>query len=130
MIRFCILIHVNISYRLACITTLYDDVRACKLILAQEYNGLEESLKRLDMFSFDQSVFLNKAKIMYKVYNNLAPNYLQELFHRRDVNAKCNLFKSSLTFSGVIVWNIIPLSIKMSPSLDIFVKRCINWMKD
>ena len=87
---------------------------------------------------------------MHKVYNNLAPNYLQELFHMRDVNlnntpsnlrsvaqnnyivpqAKCNLFKGSLTFSGVIVWNSIPLSIKMSPSLDIFVKRCIKWMKD
>ena len=25
-------------------------------------------------------------------------------------HAKCNLFKGSLTFSGVIVWNSIPLS--------------------
>ena len=102
------------------------------------------------MLSFDQSVFLNQATIMYKVYNNLAPNYVQELFHMRDVNlnntasnlrsvaqnnyiapqAKCNFFKGSLTFSGVIVWNNIPLSIKMSQSLDIFVKRCINWIKD
>ena len=31
--------------------------RAFKLILSQEYNGLEESLKRLDILSFDQSVF-------------------------------------------------------------------------
>ena len=31
--------------------------RACKLILSQEYNGLEESLKRLDILSFDRSVF-------------------------------------------------------------------------
>ena len=38
------------------------------------------------MLSFDQSVFLNKAKSMYKVYDNLEPNYLQELFHMRDVN--------------------------------------------
>ena len=101
-------------------------------------------------FVFDQSVFLNKAKLMYKVYNYLAPSYLQELFHMRDVNlnnsasnlrsvtqnnyivpqAKCNLFKGCLTFSGVTVWNSIPLTIKMSPSLDIFVKRCINWKKD
>ena len=59
--------------------------RACKLILAQEYDGLENSLKRLNILSFDQSVFLNKAKIMYKVFNNLAPIYLQELSHMRDV---------------------------------------------
>ena len=124
--------------------------RACKLILSQEYSGLEESLKRLNILSFDQSVFLNKAKIMYKVHNNIAPSYLQELFHMRDINLnntvsnlrsvaqhnyivpqpKCNLFKGSLTFSGVIVWNSIPVEIKMSPTLDNFVKRCTMWLKD
>ena len=123
--------------------------RACKLILAQEYNGLQESLKRFDILSFDQIVFLNKAKIMYKVYNNLAPTYLQELFQMRDVNhdntasnlrsvsrknyilpqAKCNLFKGSLSFSGVFVWNSIPVNIKNSQSLDIFVKRYTYWIK-
>ena len=109
--------------------------------MSQEYNGLEESLKRLDMLSFDQSVFLNKAKIMHKIYNNLAPNYSQELFHMRYVNlnntasnlrsvtqsnyivpqAKCNLFKGSLTFSGIIIWNSIPLKTYIpvySTSLD------------
>ena len=60
--------------------------RACKLILSHEYTGLQESLERLDILSFDQSVFLNKAKIMYKVYNNLALIYLHELFQMRDVN--------------------------------------------
>ena len=87
---------------------------------------------------------------MFKVYNNIAPSYPQELFQMRDVNinnttsnlrsvaqsnyivpqAKCNLFKGGLSFSGVIVWNSLPLSIKSSPSLDIFVKRCINWMNN
>ena len=47
--------------------------RACKLILSQTYNGFHEALQRLDILSFDQTVFLNKAKIMYKIYNNLAP---------------------------------------------------------
>ena len=42
--------------------------------------NFNESLEQLDILSFDQSVFLNKAKIMYKVYNNLAPGYLTELF--------------------------------------------------
>ena len=110
----------------------------------------EESLKRLNILITDQSVFLNKAKIMYKVHNNIAPSYLQELFHMRDINLnntasslrsvaqhnyivpqpKCNLFKGSLTFSGVIVWNSIPVEIKMSPTLDNFVKRCTIWLKD
>ena len=97
--------------------------RACKLIMSQTYNGLHDALQRLDILSFDQSVFLNKAKILYKIYNSLAPTYLQELFQMRDVNLdnsasnlrsvthknyllpqlKYNLFKGSLSYSGVVV---------------------------
>ena len=96
--------------------------RSCKLILGQEYNGLIEALERLNMLSFDQSIFLSKAKLMYKIQNNLAPAYLNEMFLMRDITlnntasnlrsvtnknllvskAKCNLFKGSLSYSGVI----------------------------
>ena len=47
---------------------------------------IQEDLERLNIFSFDQIIFLNKAKLMYKVYNNLAPVYLHELFQMRDIN--------------------------------------------
>ena len=70
--------------------------RACKLILLNEYVSLNESLEQLHelgILSFDHSVFLTKAKVMYKIYNNLAPSYLHE----------CNLFKGSLSFSGVLI---------------------------
>ena len=36
-------------------------IRSCKLVLGQEYNGLIEALERLNMLSFDKSVFLSKA---------------------------------------------------------------------
>ena len=123
--------------------------RACKLILLNDYNSLNESLEQLNILSFDQGVFLNKAKIMYKIYNNLAPSYLHEMFQMRAVNlestlsnlrsvankhyilpqAKCNIFKGSLSFSGVLVWNSIPLDIKNSTSLQMFSKRCSEWIK-
>ena len=86
---------------------------------------------------------------MYKVYNNLGPGYLIELFQMREgrlnhtlsnlrsvanknyvlPQAKCNLFKSSLSFSGVVISNSIPLEIKQSSSLNIFSKRCSEWIK-
>ena len=117
------------------------------MILGHEYNDLNGA--KLDMLSFDQSIFLSKAKIMYKVHNNLVPSYLHELFLMRDISlnnttanlrlvtsrnyivpqAKCNLFKGSLSYSGVVVWNSIPVSIKCSKSLPIFVQRCSEWMK-
>ena len=122
---------------------------ACKLILSNDYTCLNESLEQLNIMSFDQSVFLNKAKIMYKIYNNLAPTYLHEMFQMRGVNldstlsnlrsvanrhyvlpqARCNLFKGSLSFSGVLIWNSIPIDIRNSSSLHMFSKRCSEWIR-
>ena len=34
---------------------------------------------------FDQSVFLSKANIMYKIMNNLAPRYLTEMLYMREI---------------------------------------------
>ena len=122
--------------------------RACKLILSQDYTDIQEALKRLNILSFDQDIFLNKAKLMYKVYNNIAPVYLHELFQMRDINldntasnlrsvahknyllpqAKCNLYKGSFSYSGVVVWNSLPTSIKLASSLDTFVKQCTEWL--
>ena len=124
--------------------------RACKMILGAEYTDLNGALEKLNMLSFDQSVFLSKAKMMYKIHNNLAPSYLSDLFTTRDRNlnnttanlrsvasknyivpqAKCNLFKGSLSYSGVIVWNIIPVNIKCAESLPVFVNRCTEWLKN
>ena len=122
---------------------------ACKLILAQDYTDIQEALERLNILSFDQIIFLNKAKLMYKVYNNLAPVYLHELFQMRDINldntasnlrsvarknylfpqAKCNLYKGSFLYSGVVVWNSLPTNIKVASSLETFVRLCTEWLK-
>ena len=123
--------------------------RACKLILSNDYTCLNESLEQLNFMSFDQSVFLIKAKIMYKIYYNLAPTYLHEMFQMREVNldstlsnlrsvankhyvlpqARCNLFKGSLSFSGVLILNSIPIDIRNSSSLHMFSKRCSEWIR-
>ena len=89
--------------------------------------------------------------MMYKIHNNLVLSYLHELFLMRDITldnttanlrsvtsrnyivpqAKCNLFKGSLSYSGVMVWNSIPVSIKGSTnSLPNFVKQCSEWIRN
>ena len=60
--------------------------RACKQILGHKYNGLLETFERLKILSFDQSIFLSKAKMMYTIQNNIAPSYLNEMFLMRDTN--------------------------------------------
>ena len=81
----------------------------------------------------DEIVFLNKAKMMSKIAYNIAPSYLINLFQMRNVSddtisslrsvanknflvprPKLNLFNNSLTYSGAIIWNSIPLEIKNS----------------
>ena len=100
------------------------------------------------MLSFSESVFLQKAKVMYKVSNNIAPEYLTDLFKMRESNSnttlnlrsvsnkhflipkpKINLFKNSLSYSGALVWNSIPLDIKNSMTLNSFVQNCTFWLK-
>ena len=65
--------------------------RACKLILRNEYSNLEEAQNCLNMLSFSESVFLQKAKLMYKVSNNIAPEYLTDLFKMRESNSSSTL---------------------------------------
>ena len=65
--------------------------RACKHILIIEYSNLEEAKNRLNMVSFSESVFLQKAKVMYKVSNDVAPEYLTDLFKMRESNSNSSL---------------------------------------
>ena len=87
--------------------------------------------------------------MVYKIHTNIAPSYLNEMFLMCDTTlnntasnlrsvasknflipqAKCNLFKGSLSYSGVMVWNSIPVSFKNSSPLPIFVKKCTEWIK-
>ena len=57
--------------------------RACMLILGNEYDDFESAKLTLKLLSFEQSVFLSKDKIMYKVANGLVPQYICDLFSRR-----------------------------------------------
>ena len=90
------------------------------MVLIQNRDSLKTKLKFLvplsiykhsTILSFDQSVFLNKAKVMYKVHNNIASSYLQELFHMRDANlnntvARCIIIlclKQNVTYLRVVL---------------------------
>ena len=47
---------------------------------------LADARNHLQLLSFDETVFLQKAKIMYKIVNNIAPEYLSDLFQMRNAN--------------------------------------------
>ena len=93
--------------------------RACKLILGKDYTSLEEARMQLNMLSFEELIFINKAKVMFKVTHGLSPIYITEMFQIKgstnddtmtlcsDSNKnfktpkpKLNMFKNSLSYSG------------------------------
>ena len=46
--------------------------RVFKLILGNDYKTLDAARKQLRILSFEETIFLHKAKAMYKIYNNTA----------------------------------------------------------
>ena len=120
--------------------------RACKIIIGNEYTNFESAKTTLNIQSFEESVFLNKAKIVYKIANNMVPKYVCELFERRFesiINTtprsasnenfviprpKLSIFKESLSYSGSVIWNSIPREIKNSSSLNCFTNKVLQWM--
>ena len=120
--------------------------RACKVILENQYENLESAIKNLNMLSFDQNVFVNKAKTMYKVSNGLVPQYIVDLFQSRADSLpntslrsvsnhnftipqpKCSLYKESLSYSGPVIRNAIPTDIKKSSTINAFVNKLRDWL--
>lgn len=120
--------------------------RACKIILGNEYSSFEDAKSRLSILSFEQSMFVNKAKIMFKVTHSLLPKYICELFEKkrdqsnqttlrstsgqnfRIPKPNINVFKNSISYSGPIIWNSIPTEIKNSSSYNAFSRNCISWL--
>ena len=54
--------------------------RTCKVILGNAYIDFESAKSPLKILSFEQSVFLNKAKVMFKVANGLVPQCIIDIY--------------------------------------------------
>ena len=83
---------------------------------------------------------------MFKVANNLIPQYNCGLFQRRSDSVhnaslrsvsnqnfyipkpKLSIFKASLSYSGPIIWNKILSEIKSSSNLNAFSKNMVAWL--
>ena len=90
---------------------------SAKQFLGKNYVTLEDALKTF--LVFDEMIFINKAKLMYKIASDRAPT-----------KPKLNIFKISLPYSGALVWNRIPTDIKSADTLSSFVLKCSNWLKE
>ena len=120
--------------------------RACRVILDYNVEDSHEALNSLKILSLYDRLLLRKAKFMYKVYNDLTPQYISENFTlRNEVNTSVMLrssasgcfvppqpkkecFKHSMRYSGCLIWNSLPNEVKCAQTLDTFHGRCLKWL--
>ena len=145
-INYCNIIWGNSSnYNDSRITKLLQK-RACNTILGNGFTDFEGAKSVLNVLSFEESLFLNKAKIMYKIAKNIIPPSICDLIQRRSdsimnttlrsvsdenfVTPRPNLSisKESLMYSSPVIWNSIPLEIKNFSSLRCFAENVLQWM--
>ena len=110
---------------LACVSTLKSLVslhrRVLKLILLKSTSVTDADNKTLCILLLKLRFEINKGIFVYKIMFEIASPYLKQLFQvsrLRGMNKialaipRIDLFKSSLNYSGAILWNSLPESWK------------------
>ena len=110
--------------------------RAARLILDKDFDTPSVDLfAELNWMTFPERVQFQKAIMMFKIMNNLAPTYMNNLFqytneiHNRNLRSttenllyvpkpKCEIFRNSFAYSGAKLWNSIPQNIKSCNSVQ------------
>ena len=117
--------------------------RAARIITKSAYDASSsELLVELRWRALAHERRTKKGIMMYKVLNNLAPEYLKDLFretnqvHDHDLRnsdlnllppkPKSNLLKKSFSYSGAVIWNSLPRHVRLANSLTEF-KRSLKF---
>ena len=118
--------------------------RAARIILQADI--LTPSLRmfnELKWLSFPRRVQYHSCVMVYKALNNLAPDYVKDLFknvsdtHNRNTRSvdkallhiprfKTNSFENSFSVSAARIWNTIPLEVRTSSNLETFKRSVKN----
>ena len=120
--------------------------RAARVIL--NINDIETPsatlFSQLKWMKFPERVRYQKAILMYKMINNLAPTYLLDSFkfqseiHSRQLRSssplqlyipkpKIEFFRQSFVYSGSSIWNELPKDIQNAKSLNKFKTLYLKW---
>ena len=98
--------------------------RAAKQILPDPSLTTDQKLHKLQILPLNKHLLFNKGVTMHKVWNQSVPEYLKCLFSKAQSkyqNSRQNLalprpridiYKTSLSFSGPSLWNMLPSSVK------------------
>lgn len=109
--------------------------RAIKLIHTDPTLSTELKMKSMDILPLDKQFMYNTAVLMFKVHTGLAPGYLNHLLtpasNSRSTRSqhyilplpRIDKFKSSFSFSGPSIWNLMPQQIHQQTTIGSFKKN-------
>ena len=121
--------------------------RAARIILDKDYKTPSTELfTYLNWTTFPERVLYQKAIVMYKIVNNICPDYLKihiaytSEFNSRDTRSStsvqfyipkpnCELLRRSFMYSGAAIWNSLPCDVKAAISTNSFKSRYLKCRK-
>ena len=118
--------------------------RAARVITFSNYDrSTDELLRMVNWVKLDHQRLVDKSLLVYKIVNRMVPDYLSSHFAFRSDTLTYNLRESdfslaipqprtnyckrSLSYSGAVLCNGLPLDVRQSLSLDVFeceLKSC------
>jgi hypothetical protein len=107
--------------------------RAAKLILPDPSLTTDEKQKQLGILPLEKQFIYNTAMLMYKLRDNKAPIYLNNLLTPASERygsekyilplPRVDIYKTSFAFTGPSAWNSLPLHLTMCATIGTFKKH-------
>ena len=112
--------------------------RAVKLISPLQNTTTEHKLKNLNILPLAEHMKYNKATLIHKIYHNKTPAYLNQFFTKStnrygSMNLvpplpRIDIVKTSLFYSGSVVWNDLPDKLKLNMSTNAFKTNLYKYL--
>ena len=117
--------------------------RALRIVYKDDYSTFEELLIRDNSVSIHHRNIHSLAIELYKAKNCLSPDIMNEIFSDRNyigpkLRSQIDFYspfsntvykgEDSLGYFGPLIWDIIPVDLKNSPSLATFKHRIKKWI--
>lgn len=114
--------------------------RAVKQLKHKKTNSTDETFKQLDILPLKKHLDFNKTILTHKIYYNQTPTYLTELLDKpqdryntlrlRPPLPRIDLCTNSLAYSGSVLWNNLPLSLKITSNTKAFKRKLRSYIRN
>lgn len=113
--------------------------RAARVLTYSSYDAnADQLIEKLGWKKLESQRNFQKAVMVYKSLNGLAPDYMRSMFTYRDTSyslrdtegklaipkPRTNYLKNSFGYSGAMLWNNLPVEIRQANTLTSFKRGC------